>query len=381
MNKLYLKKTFIMGGSQRILSVDIFRGITIAAMILVNTPGTWSSVYGPLLHAEWHGITPTDLIFPFFLFIVGMSITFAYTGKKERGVTSDVYKKIVSRTLKLIFLGLFLAAFTLEFPFFKDFSNLRIPGVLQRIGVVFFIASLLYLHSNWKVLLAVFVAILIGYWYLLTQIPIDGAAPLLTVESNLPAVIDMKILTNNHTWKSNYDPEGILSTLPSIATSIFGMFLGMILLNKKRQPMEKLKQIIAIGLLALALGYAWSLSFPLNKALWTSSFVLVTGGWACLVYAVIYYVADISGKTAWGKPAIIFGSNAITVYFLSSFISKCFYLITLPNGQTIHGYLYGILSSIITIPKLSSLIYAIFVILFYYGIALYLYKKKIFIKV
>jgi predicted acyltransferase len=370
-----------MSSNERIISVDIFRGLTIAAMILVNTPGTWSHVYAPFLHAEWHGLTPTDLIFPFFLFIVGMSITFAYSKKKEMGIKSDVYKKIISRTLKLIFLGLFLAAFTLNFPFIKDLSKLRIPGVLQRIGVVFFIASLLFLHCNWKVLLGIFIAILIIYWLLMTQIPIQGEMPLLTKESNLGSVIDLQVLTVDHMWKTLFDPEGILSTLPSIATSIFGMFLGIILLKKGYSKQEKLIYFLIIGAISLGIGYLWSLSFPLNKALWTSSFVLVTGGWACLTYALIYYIADILGKQAWGKPAIIFGSNAITVYFLSSFTSKCFGLIKLSSGQSLHGYLYEILSSVITIPKLSSLIYAIIVISFYYLIAHILYKKKIFIKV
>lgn len=370
-----------MSSNERIISVDIFRGLTIAAMILVNNPGTWSHVYAPFLHADWHGLTPTDLIFPFFLFIVGMSITFAYSKKKEVGIQSDVYKKIISRTLKLIFLGLFLAAFTLNFPFIKDLSKLRIPGVLQRIGVVFFIASLLFLHCNWKVLLGIFIAILITYWLLMTQIPIHGEAPLLTKESNLGSVIDFQVLTVDHMWKTLYDPEGILSTLPSIATSIFGMFLGIILLKKGYSKQEKLIYFLIIGAVALGIGYLWSLSFPLNKALWTSSFVLVTGGWACLIYALIFYVADIIGKQSWGKPAIIFGSNAITVYFLSSFTSKCFGLIKLSSAQSLHGYLYEMLSSAITIPKLSSLIYAIIVISFYYLIAYILYKKKIFIKV
>jgi predicted acyltransferase len=370
-----------MSTSKRILSVDIFRGLTIAAMILVNTPGTWSSVYAPFLHAEWNGLTPTDLIFPFFLFIVGMSIAFAYTKKKNEGVTSNVYKKIISRTLKLIFLGLFLAAFTIKFPFFKDLSEVRIPGVLQRIGVVFFIASILFLNVNWKVLLGIFIAILIGYWYMMTQIPINGEMPLLTRDSNLGSVIDLNVLTNSHMWKTDYDPEGILSTLPAIATTIFGMFLGMILLNKNKSPQEKYKYFVIIGIVALLLGYLWDMTFPLNKALWTSSFVLVTGGWACLVYALIYYLADILGYNAWGKPAIIFGSNAITVYFLSSFISKLFGMVNLSNGQSIHGFLYEIVTSVISIPKLSSLIYAILVICFYYLVAWILYKRKIFIKV
>ena len=370
-----------MSTTKRILSVDIFRGITIAAMILVNTPGTWSNVYAPFLHADWHGLTPTDLIFPFFLFIVGMSIAFAYTKKKASGVNFDVYKKIFSRTFKLILLGLILAGFTLNFPFFKDLSQLRIPGVLQRIGVVFFIASLLFLHLNWKALLSLFVVILVGYFLIMTQLPMNGELPVLIRGYDWASVIDIKVLTSSHTYKPDYDPEGILSTLPSIATSIFGMFLGMILLNKNRSQQEKLKYFIIIGVVALIIGYLWDMIFPLNKALWTSSFVLVTGGWASLIYALIYYIADIKGHNDWGKPAIIFGSNAITVYFLSSFISKCFYLIKVSEGQSIHGYLYEILSSIITIPKLSSLIYAVLVISFYYLVAWILYKKKIFIKV
>lgn len=370
-----------MSTKKRILSVDIFRGITIAGMILVNTPGTWSHVYAPFLHAEWHGLTPTDLIFPFFLFIVGMSITFAYSGRKERGELDGVYKKIISRTLKLIFLGLFLAAYTIHFPFIKDLSHLRIPGVLQRIGVVFFIGAVLFLNVNWKVLLGIFVSILIGYWLIMTQIPVNGMPPLLTKESNLGSVVDLNVLGVDHMWKTLYDPEGILSTIPSVATTIFGMFLGMILLKKDIAPKKKFQYFLIIGLVALAIGYAWSTVFPLNKALWTSSFVLVTGGWGSLIFAGIYYIADILGHSDWGKPAIIFGSNAITVYFLSSFIAKNFYLIHLPNGKTIHGTLYDMLSSVVTIPKLSSLIYAILVVTFYYFVALWMYRRKIFIKV
>lgn len=370
-----------MSATNRILSVDIFRGLTIAAMILVNTPGSWSNVYAPFLHADWNGLTPTDLIFPFFLFIVGMSITFAYSKKKKDGNTSGVYRKIISRTLKLIFLGLFLAAITFSFPFIKDLSGIRIPGVLQRIGVVFFISAILFLNVNWKVLIGTFVAILLVYWYLMTQVPIDGAMPLLTRASNLGSVVDLKILTNAHMYKSDYDPEGILSTLPSVATTIFGMFIGLILLNKNKTKREKYKYFVIIGVVALLIGYLWDTVFPLNKALWTSSFVLVTGGWATLIYALIFYLADILEINAWGKPAIIFGSNAITVYFMSSFVSKSFGMIQLSNGQSLHGYLYEILLSIITIPKLSSLVYAVLVICFYYLVALILYKKKIFIKV
>lgn len=370
----------IMNTSNRILSVDIFRGLTVASMILVNNPGTWNHVYSPFLHAEWHGLTPTDLIFPFFLFIVGMSITLAYTRKKVKGVDTNVYKKIVSRTIKLIVLGLILAAFTLDFPFVKDFSDLRLPGVLQRIGLVFFIASILFLNINWKGLLVIFIGILIGYWYVMTQIPINGGLPLLTEESNLATVIDTNILTRAHMWKV-YDPEGLLSTIPAIATSIFGMLFGMVLLNKSNSSHEKFVFFIGIGAVGLVLGYLFSVIFPLNKALWTSSFVLVTGGWACLIYAMIYYVTDVLKKIKWGMPAIIFGSNAITVFFLSGLIGRLFSMIKVDNMESIHGFLYKNLSSVITNPKLGSLIYALGVIAFYYLVAFILYKRKIFIKV
>ncbi len=370
-----------MEKSKRILSVDIFRGITIASMILVNNPGTWGAIYPPLEHAHWHGLTPTDLIFPFFLFIVGISISLAYSKKRATGMTVDVFKKISSRSFKLIALGLILAGFTLHFPFFKDISTLRFPGVLQRIGVVFFISALLFFYFNWKILLGIFLTILVGYWGMMKFIPIDGAMPLLTKGSNLASVIDLKILTVDHMWKTLYDPEGLFSTLPSIATTIFGMFIGKIILLKDKSHQHKLKLFISIGLFALISGYIWNLNFPLNKALWTSSYVLVTGGWASLVFALIYFISDIKGHASWGKPAIVFGSNAITVFFMSGVIARLFGMIKLSNGVSIHGNLYHFLASIVTIPELSSLIYALFVILFYYFVALTMYKKGIFLKV
>ena len=367
-----------MTSSKRIISVDIFRGMTIALMILVNTPGTWSNIFAPFRHASWHGCTPTDLVFPFFLFIVGTSIVLAYSSKKE-SIDFNVYLKIAKRGAKLIVLGLFLAGFLVKYPFFKSFEHLRLPGVLQRIGVVFFFASILYLNTNWKGLLSIFIIILVGYWLLMTQIPINGEMPLLTKESNLAAYLDLKILTQAHIWKPEYDPEGLLSTIPSIATAIMGMFLGLLIQLKNHSQKKKLGYIIMIGIISILAGDIWNLFFPLNKALWTSSFVLYTGGWAFIIYGIIYYLTEIANLKKWGIPFIYYGSNAITVYFLSSFIAKTFYLTYLPNGQTPHSFFYN--TSWISIPKLSSLLYAISVIVFYYFLARFLYKKKIFIKV
>ncbi len=359
---------------ERILSVDIFRGATIVLMILVNTPGTWSAVFPPLLHAEWDGYTPTDLVFPFFLFIVGTSIVFAY---KDKVTSSATYKKITIRTLKLIGLGLFLGAFTLSFPFFKDFADIRFPGVLQRIGVVFFFASILFLNFNWKVLIGIAVFFLIGYWLLMTLIPVEGVASTLErAPNNLANWLDVKVL-GTHNYKVDYDPEGILSTIPSIASSLLGIFTGLILTSKLE---KKATILMGIGGAMLILGHLWDVVFPINKALWTSSFVLVTAGWANLVLALIYYLTDVKG-IKFGSVFRYAGANAIILYFLSSFISKIMGMIKV--GETsLHGrlfdtvYVHDFMSL-----QLSSLLYGLTVVAFYMLLAYVLYKKKVFIKV
>jgi predicted acyltransferase len=360
---------------QRIASVDIFRGLTIALMILVNTPGTWSSVYPPLLHAEWHGYTPTDLVFPFFLFIVGTSIVFAYRNKTPGPA---VYKKIGVRSLKLIGLGLFLGAFTLSVPFIEPFDQIRFPGVLQRIGVVFLAASLLYLHLNWKALLGLAVAILLGYWIWMGFIPLEGQAPTFDrAPNNWANYVDLHVF-GTHMYKPDYDPEGLLSTLPSIATAIFGIFTGLLLLSERK---DKLRRILFTGFVLVVLGHLWDLVFPINKALWTSSFVLVTAGWANVLLGLIYYLTDVRGLR-FGSLFSYAGANAITVYFLSSFISKVFYLISVGEGQSVHGWLFQTLFVHEGLPlEFSSLLYGLAVVGFYLWLGWWMYRRKIFIKV
>ena len=360
----------------RILAVDIFRGMTIVLMILVNNPGTWSNVYGPFLHADWHGYTPTDLVFPFFLFIVGTSIVFSYSGKE---VTLLTYKKISVRSLKLIGFGLFLGAFTLSFPFFKDFSEIRFPGVLQRIGVVFFVTAILFVNLNWKKLIATAVVILIGYWIAMAFIPVQGLASTFDrAPNNLANYVDLNIL-GSHMWKNDYDPEGILSTIPAIASCILGIFTGLILLSKQQ---KKTTILIGLGGSYLIIGHLWDIFFPINKALWTSSFVLVTAGWANLLLALIYYITDIK-KIQFGSLFRYAGANAITVFFLSSFIAKTFGLIKVNSeGMSLHAWLFNtIFVHDFMSMQLSSLLYAITVMSFYLWVAYYLYKRQIFIKV
>lgn len=357
----------------RVESVDILRGFTIAAMILVNTPGSWSNVYAPLLHAEWHGLTPTDLVFPFFLFIVGISLHFAYKNKPS---TKSTYKKIVIRSLKLIGLGLFLGLFLPYAPFVKNFETLRFFGVLQRIGLVFLCTAILYLNCNWKTLVAITIVILMGYWLFLGFVPLpNGMLPTFDrAPNNWAMYIDSNIL-GKHMWKTDYDPEGLVSTLPAIATCIIGILVGNIL-----EGLKTIKPLLMVAILFLLLGYGFNIWFPINKALWSSSFVLVTSGWATLLLAVIYYLTDLR-QLKFGSVFKYVGMNAITIFFLSSFIAKTFYLTKVGDGD-IHSWLYNNLFVYDFVSnKLSSLCYALVVVLFYMGLGYVLYKKRIFIKV
>lgn len=359
---------------RRLASVDIFRGCTILLMILENTPGTWSAVYSPFLHAPWHGYTLTDLVFPFFLFIVGVSISLSYKDKKLKW---PIFIKLSKRSLKLIGIGLFLGAFTISFPFIKDFEDIRFPGVLQRIGVVFFFATMLYLWGSKRSISLIIGIILVGYWLWMGFLPIDGMAP--TYEraaNNWANYLDLKLL-GTHMWKADYDPEGVLSTLPAVATALIGTLSGDIL---RSNVYQKTALLLLIGVIFLGLGYLLQLQFPINKALWSSSFVLVTAGWANLVLGSLFYIHEVK-KIRFGKIFSKVGTNAIAIYVCSSFITKLFYLIPV-NGSSIHGYLFekwykhqGMET------ELSSLLYALSVCVFYALMAWYMDQKKIFIKV
>ena len=360
--------------NKRVPSVDIFRGATILLMILVNTPGTWSAVYAPFLHASWHGYTLTDLVFPFFLFIVGVSISLSYKDKKLK---PQVFFKLTKRSLKLIALGLFLGAFTISFPFIKDFDSIRFPGVLQRIGLVFFFASILYLWGSKRSTTLIIGIILLVYWLWMGYLPLDGVAP--TYErgaNNWANFIDLKLL-GPHMWQPDYDPEGILSTLPAIATTLLGTLAGDIL---RSNTYQKASLLFLSGLVLLGLGHLLDLSFPINKALWSSSFVLVTAGWANLVLGTLFYLREVK-KFSFGGVFSKVGTNAIAIYVTSSFITKLFYLIPF-NGSSIHETLFETIYLHQGVdPALSSLLYAITVCAFYVLMASIMYQKKIFIKV
>ncbi|AWW30953.1 DUF5009 domain-containing protein [Echinicola strongylocentroti] len=367
--------------NQRILSLDVFRGITIFAMILVNNPGSWSHVYAPLLHAKWHGCTPTDLIFPFFLFIVGVAIELSLGGQVRKGRPKrELMKKSLIRSLKLIGLGLLLTAF----PYF-DLANLRFPGVLQRIGIVYFISTVMYLYLSRRALVISAGSILMGYWLCMTLIPVPGIGPAnLDPGTNLAAWIDQQLLAG-HMWSQTktWDPEGLFSTLPAIVTCLLGVACGKILTGYTSHK-DRLTKWSLVGIGLLLGGGVWSMAFPMNKALWTSSFVLYTAGWAFLVLAACYWILDVKGWKKWSLPFVIYGMNAITVFFLSGIIAKLFGLIKVNlagEAVTLKFFLQEVLFNGWLTPKNASLGGAILMMIILFVPAYILWKKNIIIKV
>lgn len=377
---------------QRLLSLDFFRGLTVAAMILVNNPGSWGNIYAPLAHAEWHGCTPTDLVFPFFLFIVGVSIAYAMGSKKADEKThKSTILKALKRGLTLFGLGLFLAFFPRnfsDFDFIASLKTIRIPGVLQRIGVVFFLSSIIFLKFSERNIFRIIIVILISYWALMTFVPVPNVGYAnIEKETNLGAWLDRTILTEAHLWKSakTWDPEGILSTLPAIATCLFGVLVGVYLKRKDLEPATKIAWLFSVGCLTTIFGLIWDLEFPINKSLWTSSYVLYTGGLATIVLALSYWIIDVNNYNRFTKPFVIYGINAITVFFVSGLMPRLVNMIKIkqPNGEEI-GALTAFYKTFFVpyfSPINASLAYAIVFILFFYVILWIMYKKNIIIKV
>jgi predicted acyltransferase len=367
--------------SERLVSLDVFRGITIAGMVLVNNPGTWSSIYWPLEHAEWHGWTPTDLIFPFFLFIVGVAIPLALGRRTEsRGNKRDLYLKVAKRALIIFALGMFLAGF----PYFH-FSTIRIPGVLQRIAVCYLFASIIFLNTKVRAQVIITVVLLIIYWLLMTRLHAPGfAAGDLSKEGSLASWVDRTIF-GPHIWKQGvvYDPEGLLSTLPAIATTLFGVLTGEWLRTNKSQY-EKVTGLFVAGACCLLIGWCWNPFFPINKSLWTSSYVFFTGGLALEFLALCYWLIDIKKYQRWTRPFVVFGVNAIVLFVGTGVMARLMGLIKLPWGSgqiSLQGWIFQKLFLSWASPLNASLAYAIVFILLWLGLMWILYSRKIFIKI
>ena len=443
----------------RLISLDIFRGLTIAGMVMVNNPGTWSAIYGPLKHAEWHGITPTDYVFPFFLFIVGVAIPIALSKRMADGVTRDVYFKIIQRAAAIFATGLALSAIPLFdvaktdiptlpkwvsifaiiaglfFLYLRNFKvafglfgmwavivagfyfagytiipynieTMRIPGVLQRIAVCYLIVSLIFLHTDWKQQTAIGIALLLIYWLLMTLVPVPGC-DITTVDDkacNLAAYLDRTILTENHIWRSAkvFDPEGILSTIPALVTTLSGVLTGTWLMSKSEPgavatgfrdaeteanaaKINKAAGMFFFGTALLAIGWTWSLVFPLNKSLWTSSYVVYTSGLALLTLAGCYWLIDIKRYTAWTRPFVIFGVNALALYVFSGILARMLGWIKVAgiDGKeiTLQRWIFETFFLSIASPINASLMYAVTYILFWLFLMWLLYRKRIYIKV
>jgi predicted acyltransferase len=420
----------------RLISLDVLRGLTIILMTIVNNPGDWGHVYSPLLHAEWHGCTPTDLVFPTFLFIVGVSVVLATAGKN---LNIHVLQKIITRTLRIFCLGLFLSFFSkinafgleglpllvirlvvtaavvaalfsdydrrlqfyisvivfltmmiLAFGGFADYETVRIPGVLQRIAIVYLIVSLLYLKTTWKSQAIIGVVVLLAYWALMTLIPVPGiGAPNFEKGTNLAAWLDNYLLPG-HLWATSktWDPEGILSTLPAIGTGIAGLLVGTLLTNSFSKDKKALYLLIA-AVSAIVVGQLWNIVFPINKALWTSSYVLYAAGLASLCLVILYYLIDVLGISGWTKFFVIFGVNPMVVFFFSGIIPRVLSSIkvghpTDPAHESIglQTYFYEFqLSPLFSDPINASLAYALIYLALWFVILYILYRNKLVFKV
>ncbi len=448
----------------RLISLDVFRGMTIAGMVLVNNPGG-SPVYWPLEHAEWHGLTPTDWIFPFFIFIVGVAIAISLgrnpTGREGVDARGKGYGKIFKRAASIYLLGAAISivpffqfqatdapdplkmlvwlAFTASLFFlllrnFKlaavfcvaallgiagmnfagynvvpyNYGTLRIFGVLQRIAVVYLITSIIFLHTTWKQQIGIGVILLLGYWLIMTVIPVPGCEVTSIGDKacNLAAYLDRLILTENHIWRGGkvFDPEGILSTIPAIVTCISGVLTGKWLVRNdefrvqndefqtdnssfiiQHSALKKVSGMFFFGLALLALGLIWNSYFPMNKALWTSSYVLATSGLALLVLGFCYWLIDIQGYKRWAKPFVIFGVNALPLFVFTGFFARMIaaYRVTGPEGTPISLGRWAMNNLFLPIwnPIDASLAYAISFILLWLFLMWLLYRKQIYIRV
>jgi predicted acyltransferase len=371
---------------ERLSSLDIFRGVTIAAMILVNDPGDWSSIYSPLRHSEWNGWTPTDLVFPFFLFIVGVSLVFSFSARRNRGKSRGaLMAHILRRGVILFALGVFINGFPNHF----NPATLRIEGVLQRIALCYVIASMLYLFCGPKARWAAVFTCLAGYWVLLRDVPVPGLGmpthgfPFLDHNRNLTAWLDRKLLMG-HLYNHTNDPEGALSTIPAVASTLLGIFTGE-WLRSNRTYSQKILRMVFYGIACFAIGEIWSIWFPINKNLWTSSFVLLTGGLAMIGLAFCYWIFDARKiRMRLADFFLIFGVNAIAAYVLSELLAALITTISFHSSHgmtTLQGWIYHTLFAPFARPINASLIYAGAYVLVCWIPMWILYRKRILLKI
>jgi predicted acyltransferase len=340
--------------ADRIRSLDAFRGATVAAMLLVNNPGTWSAIWPPLRHAAWHGCTPTDLIFPFFLFIAG--ITTELSRKEPPG--------IVRRGLLIVLFGLLVNAF----PYF-ELDTLRWMGVLQRIGIVYIAAALIAWKASRRTIVIVTAVILLGYWLVLAHGPYEP--PIATVA----AQVDRALIPEAHIWKQSktWDPEGPLSTIPAVATALLGV------LAAREVRARKVKNLTIAGIIGIAAGWAWGLLFPINKSLWTSSYVIYTAGWACVVLALWMWKPALS-EAKGARPFLVFGVNPLIAFVGSGMMARLLGIIKV-DGVSLQQLSYRTLYKPFFPPQLASFLWALTFVGIWWAVLALLYRRNIVLKV
>jgi predicted acyltransferase len=397
---------------ERLLSLDVFRGITVAGMLLVNDPGSWGHIYPPLEHAEWNGWTPTDLVFPFFLFIVGITTYLSLSVRRARGDNEEAIRMQIIRRGALIFLFGFLVN---GFPYFTfgDVAGIadpsllqrigdrlmhwRIMGVLQRIGVAYLIAGLLTQRTTLRQQVGIIVGLLFGYWIVMTVLPVPGEGTIGALLLDQPARtmaawVDRQVLDwsrwglGNHLWVSSqtWDPEGILSTIPAIATAMLGNLAGR-WIGQRRPLTERLAGLFAAGSLGMMVGLMWNWVFPINKSLWTSSYTVFAAGIAAVCLATIMWIVDYQKVRGWTRFFVVYGLNPTIAFVGSGVMARCIYSIfkVTVNGKrtSLQAGIYQTLFASWLDPINASLAFAIAFVLFWYGILYILYRRNIVLKV
>ncbi len=382
--------------TQRYQSLDVFRGATVALMILVNNPGDWGHIFSPLAHASWHGLTPTDLVFPFFLFAVGNAMSFVMP-KLAQGTDANFWKKVLKRTLLIFAIGLFLnwspfVKWSDEHLIFKQWESIRIMGVLQRIALCYFFASIIIYYGKSRWALYISAVILLLYWLLTTLLGAPGHP--YSLSGYCGNAIDQSILGITHIYKGEgvpFDPEGLTSTLPAIVQVIFGYLVGEYIQNKGKN-FEMLSQLLLTGVVLVFAGYIWDFSFPINKKIWTSSYVVYTSGLAMITLSVfIYFIEFKHAAGKWSYFFEVFGKNPLFIFVLSGFLPRVIALLRWEDhineqGEKVYTsslpwFYEHVCKNIYSDPRIGSLLYALCFIAFMAILAYILDKKKIYIKV
>ncbi|MBM3791918.1 MAG: DUF5009 domain-containing protein [Acidobacteria bacterium] len=368
-------------GAGRLTSLDVFRGATIAGMLLVNNPGTWSAVYSPLLHAEWHGWTFTDTIFPFFLWTVGVAMTLSFAKRVEQGADrSRLALHVVRRSAIIFGLGLFLSGF----PYY-NLSTIRIPGVLQRIAVCYFVASFVFLATKLRGQVIWTGGLLAVYWMLMKLVPVPGhGAGVLDKIGNFAQYVDSLILSG-HMWSGTrvWDPEGIVSTLPAVATVLFGILTGHIL-RLGIQVAEKVAWMFVFGSGLMLAGQFMNLWLPINKNLWTSSYSVFMAGLAAVTFACCYWLIDVKGYRRWTMPFVVYGMNAILIFVLAGLSARLSGIIRFGSAGSeisLREWIYLSFYATLASPHNASLMFAASYVLVFLGVGCILYRRRIFLKV